>query len=102
MDNLIERAEDLASRCIPPAAGIIREMIERIRLADAIAYNAARSDIECGCFFYGEPGAWVYDPSTCEPDAKDMVHRAIAYLESRGLIERDEHGFIRVLRAKDT
>jgi|GEM_PF-5903923 len=29
-DKLIERAEDLAARCIPPAAGIIREMVAAI------------------------------------------------------------------------
>jgi len=29
-DKLIERAEDLAARCIPPAAGIIREMVAMI------------------------------------------------------------------------
>jgi len=29
--ELIERAEDLAARCIPPAAGIIREMVAAIK-----------------------------------------------------------------------
>lgn len=28
--NLIERAEDLASRCIPPASGLVRELIAKI------------------------------------------------------------------------
>lgn len=31
MRDLIDRAEDLAARCIPPAAGIIRELIETIQ-----------------------------------------------------------------------
>lgn len=30
MHRLIERAEDLAALCIPPAAGIIRELIAKI------------------------------------------------------------------------
>lgn len=30
MHSLIERAEDLAARCIPPAAGIVRELIAKI------------------------------------------------------------------------
>lgn len=103
MDNLIERAEDLAARCIPPASGIVRELVERIRLADAVAYGAARADIECEAVM--EKSGWRtgdgnwYSVTGLRNDngEQDLVDAAIAYLESRGLIERDADGLVRVL-----
>ncbi len=105
--TLIERAEDLATRCIPPAAGIVRELIERIRLADAVAYSAARADIECEAEMVRSgwrlgTGNW-YRVTGLRNDSgeQDMVDAALAYLESRGLIERDSEGLVRVLEEEE-
>jgi len=43
--TLIERAEDLAARCIPPASGLVREMCEEIKAQqrELAVYHSALS-----------------------------------------------------------
>ncbi len=108
--DLIERAEDLAALCIPPASGLVHELIEeitrlraRLALADAVAYEAARSDIECmavreKCGSTPHAGHWYMVEGLRQDEGQqEAVNRAIAYLASRGLIERDEAGLVCVL-----
>lgn len=62
---------------------------ELARLERALAYSAARSDVECCCHQEGEWTDGWYDPSsaTLEED-REAVATAIRYLDLRGLIER--------------
>jgi hypothetical protein len=69
-------------------------------LERALAYSAARSDIECYC----QPPAGTsplalncwYDPGTAAKDDRETVATALRYLELRGLIERSPQGWVRV------
>lgn len=108
--ELIEKARDIAPACVPELsrlldamADAIDRLMNRLELADAVAYEAARADIEC--FAVMEKSGWRNGGSNWyavnglrnDNGEQDAVNTAIAYLDSRGLIERDEHGLVRVL-----
>lgn len=108
--ELIIKARDCASACSPAIARLLEGMadaLERLALADLIAYEAARSDIECLAVM--EKSSWRsgsgnwYSVTGLRNDngEQDYVNRAIAYLDSRGLIERDSDGLVRVLPERD-
>ena len=76
--------------------------IERIktRLAD----SAARSDIECYCERYLIDDAWWHDTeSPLAQFAQEELREAIAYLKTRGLVERhsENPGWVRFLPAAE-
>jgi len=79
------------------------DALERLPLADAVAYSAARSDIESYAVLekWGHrtgAGNWYMVMGLRNDHGEqDDVNAAIAYLCSRGLIERDENGWVRVL-----
>lgn len=72
-----------------PAAG----MTELATIERALAYSAARSDIECHCMPIGDTvrDGW-HDPASAQEDDHELVATAIRYLDLRGLIERHPNG----------
>jgi hypothetical protein len=64
------------------------------RLERALAYSAARSDIEC-CCTRAAADRW-YDPNSAGNEERESVDIAIRYLDLRGLIERSPEGWVRV------
>lgn len=62
---------------------------ELAALERALAYSAARSDIECYCAAADADfgGRW-YDTTQVLDDDDETVETALRYLELRGLIER--------------
>jgi len=67
---------------------------ELARLERALAYSAARSDIECHCN-RADADRW-YDPIPAYVEDREFVATAIRYLELRGLLERHPQGWVRV------
>lgn len=108
--ELIENARDIApacateiSRLLEALADALEESRKRLAMADAVAYEAARADIECHAVrerWGGRTGGgnwYMVDGLRNDNGEQDLVNLAIAYLESRGLIERDAKGLVRVL-----
>lgn len=66
-------------------------------LAHEIAYETARSDIECHGIDLGN--GWR-DVGLVPHDPDDLVRKSMRYLDARGLLVRDfKTGFVRVLDA---
>lgn len=58
-------------------------------LAHAIAYEAARSDIECNCTqVESGPPDWYDTASASAEFREDWIDRALTYLDGRGLLLR--------------
>gem|GEM_PF-4410491 len=96
----------MASSCSPLVTAMLNTMadeLERLPLADALAYTAACTDIECNAVMAKRSrqegaGHWYMVTGLRNDfDQQDDVNAAIAYLVSRGLIERDEDGLVRAL-----
>ena len=68
------------------------ERAELRRLERALAYSAARSDVEVHCLPGGEFRDRWYDPASAHEDDRETVATALRYLELRGLLERHENG----------
>lgn len=89
MFRLVRKAADL------PTAGEIC-MASEAELANAIADEAARSDLECHCVWTSSmPADRWYDTSRMEDqesekELRPVVDRAVMYLELRGLLVRQE------------
>lgn len=67
------------------------------RLERALAYSAARSDVECYCHPEGEWTDCWYDPSAAiNEEDREAVATALRYLDLRGLLERHPQGWVRV------
>lgn len=72
------------------------ERAEMRRLERALAYSAARSDVESYCATVsGNLSPW-YDPAHVLDDDHETVATAIRYLDLHGLIERSPQGWVRV------
>lgn len=80
-----------------PAAG----MTELATIERALAYSAARSDIEVNCLPGGDPRERWYDPHSAPADDHEFVATALRYLDLRGLIERHENGVWVRVREED-
>lgn len=110
--SLILMAEEASALAGPKLAELLRELIRiievmqaRIEIADAVAYYSARARIEG----FGWMNKWsvsggkrggnwhVVTGLRNDGGEQDLVNVAIAYLDSRGLIERDKDGLVRVL-----
>lgn len=65
-------------------------MLSLDALAHEIAYEAARSDIECNCTqIVTWRGHAYYDTSSATPEVRaDWIDRAMTYLDGRGLLLR--------------
>lgn len=76
------------------SAGFIRpphEYVECRQLEQAIAYEAARSDIELFCrdaFYRADGSLWHRIDSVLE-DVRDLVKKALRYLDLIGVTEHD-------------
>ncbi len=80
-----------------PAAG----MTELATIERALAYSAARSDIECHCKMAGRWRERWHDPNVAagadpfgqiDEEDRETVATAMRYLDLRGLLERHENG----------
>lgn len=83
-----------------PAAG----MAELATIERALAYSAARSDIEVHCRGAGHWRDRWYDPSdvSTPADDREFIATALRYLDLRGLLERHENGvWVRVREEDD-
>lgn len=75
--------------------------IEKIR--DALAYEAAKSDLECFCDpVLSEGKVEWYDTKDVDPDFEEPIARAIVYLTSLNMILRnpDRPALVRVKDAQ--
>lgn len=72
------------------------ERTELRRLERALAYSAARSDVEVHCITVGDWHERRYDPESAAAEHREVVATAIRYLDLRGLIERSPQGLVRV------
>ncbi len=69
------------------------QLDELARLERALAYSAARSDVECYCHPEGEwADGWHNPASAINEEDRETVATAIRYLDLRGLLERHENG----------
>ena len=64
-------------------------------LGHGIAYDAARTTIECNCLHVSEEDAGGVDwfdvgMDSVDLEAEDHVRESVTYLEMRGLIQRHE------------
>jgi hypothetical protein len=83
------------------------ERVKAMELAQAIADECARADIECHCAWSSEyPASRWFDTATmedkeCEKDLRPIVDRAVAYLDARGLLVRlaDQPNFVQIKAA---
>jgi len=104
--DLIEEAREMATACSPLVAKVLNTMadeLERMPLADALAYRAACTDIGCNAgtveiSSQDDSGPW-YLVTGLRNDygQQDEVDEAVEYLDSRGLIKRDSKGLVCVL-----
>jgi len=104
--NTIEEAREMASACSPIVAKMLNEMadeLERLPLADFLAYMPARINIECNAITVKKSKQddmehwYMITGLRNDFNQQNEVRIAIAYLKLRGLIEYDEYGLVRVL-----
>lgn len=74
-------------------------------LAHAIAYEAARADIECNCTqIVTWRGHAYYDTGSADAETReDWIDRAITYLDGRGLLLRhpSNHAWVTIKDAPE-